>query len=420
MSKSFQNVVRAALVEGYESPLVFVERTTHSRLELIEKRLDAHFETQVGTCFEASCNGSRRRTLLGEEDPVRLAKALGLKITLEAHEPPVLQHTATKTLQIFSRFLKEKYRSVAQQFPELRHWQLSVEFWHRQTSVHDAEGIEKLGGEQSASAFVRYLNEQNQPVLLATHELGEGVLFKKLRDGRWIEKTLALRLRPHTRSEAPREKLPVVFSENAVAKLCEHFLADFHADRVLLGRSFLNRSHLPLPLKFSVLESPIEGDWDHEGNPRRAVTLLDRGQPRALFANSEHATLLEIPRSGHGRRAHYRSLPNIGFWSPEIIGHAASDNLLTRHPKTVLVEDLEWDGETLSITESFLVRDGQIGESLVPFFSPWAPMELLSRFECFSRRTKAHIRREAGSPWVTQIRTPAALAGDLDLFGVPR
>lgn len=143
--------------------------------------------------------------------------------------------------------------------------------------------MEKIGQEQSASAFVRYLDEQGQPVELSVHELGEGPLYKKLRDGRWIENALSLRLRQDNRTQAPRESLPVIFSENAFAKLCEHFLADFHADRVLLGRSFLNKSELPLPLKFSVLESPIEGDWDHEGSRRRAVTLLDRGQPRALF-----------------------------------------------------------------------------------------------------------------------------------------
>lgn len=412
-------MLRSAIESGYVSPSVFVEKTTHARLDLNQKRLDAHFETQVGSCFEAVHQNCKQRLLLGNENPSDLARTLGLPYSDEEPDNTPLHSISTKSLQIFARFLKEKYRSVCQQFPELKHWQLSVEFWHRHYQIHDLEAVEKIGQEQSASAFVRYLDEQGQPVELSVHELGEGPLYKKLRDGRWIENALSLRLRQDNRTQAPRESLPVIFSENAFAKLCEHFLADFHADRVLLGRSFLNKSELPLPLKFSVLESPIEGDWDHEGSRRRAVTLLDRGQPRALFSNTEHANLLEIPRSGHGRRPHYRSQSKIGFWSPEIIGHTANDSLVTRQKRGVLVEEIEWDGSALYITESFLIRDGQVTESLAPFLSPWTPMALLGRFECFSRRTKARIRRDPGSPWVTQIRPPAALADGVDLFSPP-
>lgn len=117
MTRSFQKVLRSAIESGYVSPSVFVEKTTHARLDLNQKRLDAHFETQVGSCFEAVHQNCKQRLLLGNENPSDLARTLGLPYSDEEPDNTPLHSISTKSLQIFARFLKEKYRSVCQQFP---------------------------------------------------------------------------------------------------------------------------------------------------------------------------------------------------------------------------------------------------------------------------------------------------------------
>lgn len=413
--------MRFAAEQGYEHPVVFVDRTACAKLNVIDKRLDAQFSTQVGVCFEGTFDGSAHTILCNHDTPERLARALGASTETGSSRGTAVKGTAQKTLTIFSKFLKEKYRSLLQQFPELRQVQLRTEFWHRSYSCYDLEGIDKHGEEQSASLFLNAFSETEQYAEVELHDSSEASLYKKLKDSSWLENTLRQQLRKDDLSPAPIEKLPAIFSERAFAKLCAYFLRGFHADAVLQGHSFLNTASLPMGIHFSVLESPIEGDWDHEGSERRAVTLLDRGTPRALVSNRRHAELLAIPTTGHGRRHNYRSPPQIAFWSPEIIGHAAVDNLLQGREKALYIEDVDVNESTsiagqarLEICQSFLVREGRLGEALAPFSFDTNLLNLLEKLECFSRKTKAHAQRSTASPWLTHIRTPAAFAPELD------
>jgi predicted Zn-dependent protease len=237
-----------------------------------------------------------------------------------------------------------------------------------------------------------------------------------------------IRLGSTERWPLPEGKLQVAWSSKALAKMLACFIRGFEGDLFLKNFSFLSKAALPLPFQFSIYESP-DGNHlgvDHEGRNRKPLIVFDGKRPRALALDSLTADELSVESTGHSRRESFESIPSIGFWHPHLKGHSEVDSILGMMSQGIWVEDLEideWDLisglVSLHFSQTNLVHQGQLGESLEPFAWTLSLTDLLSSMTHFSTQTATcglfHCKQK--QKIFTEYTTPMALSNALKLPG---
>lgn len=231
---------------------------------------------------------------------------------------------------------------------------------------------------------------------------------------------------------APSGEMPVHWSSRAVARILHQWLRAFEGDRVLNQLSFMNEVDLPLPLPFSVIDRPEVGDdsCDHEGSPRRVVTLFHEGKPRSLACNRAIARQLEVPSTGHCRRESFRDAPTVGFWRPEMVPLCGEADLLSSLAWGLSVRDvsvLRFDPASprmkLRLEDVRLVHQGAEGDRVEPVEMETDILSLLSSFSAFGNRAEPFGLRTPKGPQAVPVElvTPPAVSERIPIPGsVPK
>jgi len=298
-------------------------------------------------------------------------------------------------------------------------------------AVADSAGIRAGGDEESASLHCEWFGQREgreipfreerhrSRILRLLEEIANPTDFKER-----IERTL----NPPPPWPSPRGEIPVLWSARAFSKLCLQFLRAFEGDLFLRSASFLTDLPTPLPLHFRVEDVPDTTylPVDHEGSPRRTITLFHEGRPKGLACDREIARQLSVPSTGHCRRQSYQTPPTVGFWNPTIRGHRRTENLMKNMEWGLFVDDIHVikfcplsTELTFQLRGSRLVHHGEKGEAIEPITLTFPLLDLLQRARLFSEQgqTFGFPIYKHGQSFLTEIVSPEALSDPLAIPG---
>lgn len=263
----------------------------------------------------------------------------------------------------------------------------------RVTCLVDSNGKKAHDEERSCRAEFCWLEDETTPSLRRHFTLWSTdcqSLIAQLEQTPVLRNEIAKYQRWSNPWPAPQGELPLLWSSNALAKLCSKFLQGFEADRVLQNASFLNHVGLPLEIPFSIEELP-HGSFDCEGTAKRKMVLFDGNKPRALACDIQTANQMNVEPTGHSRRQSMHQPPTIGLWSPQLHGSKIYKDLSQKLEWGLDVGDVEilqFDVLTgdieLELLQVALIHQGQTGEAVEPIRLKTNLIGLFKRLEGFS------------------------------------
>ncbi len=353
---------------------IYSEETHSVTVAFLGRADDIRFTTRRGTAVRAVENGIYRQTF---------SAAPGFPET----KPPAELAEAASTLLQLAR------SAFAVQNENLQAPYVSATLTSRRYQVAHGDGEPVSGVEQSAEILATWNFLGNDGKRENQWERARGSirgLIEEVQSAAGLAPAVKASMHAKTRWPAPRGSVPVLWSARAVAKLQMLFLRAFEGDRVLRGHSFLTESDLR-DLAFTLEDRPpAAGEaFDHEGSPRRIVTLLRDGRPTALACNRRVAEELEVTPTGHARRQTFENVATVGFWHPHLEGLHRGPALLPAMDHGISVHDFEVlhfdsaSGEIELQLNAVLVHHGAEGEALEPIALRVALLELMGSLREF-------------------------------------
>lgn len=354
--------------ESYSEETHSVTAAFHGRAD------DIRFTTRRGTAVRGIESGIYRQTF---------SAAVGLA---ETKPPAELAEGASALLQ-----LARSAFAVQSEFLQSPFVTATLSSRRYQVARGDGDGVS--GIEQSAEIVATWNFQGTDGKHEHQWERARASirgLIEEAQSGAGLVNAVKASMQQKTRWPAPRGNVPVLWSARAVAKLQMLFLRAFEGDRVLRGHSFLTDSDLR-DLAFTLEDRPpAAGEaFDHEGSPRRIVTLLRDGRPTALACNRRVAEELEVAPTGHARRQSFESTATVGFWHPHLEGRNKGANLLPSMDHGISVHDFEvvrfdsTSGEAELRLNAVLVHHGAEGEALEPIVLRVPLLELMASLREF-------------------------------------
>lgn len=418
---------------GYSSAQLYAERTTTTQVEIQDKDHKVrHFESggisielaqmTTGTISTFRTNQFSTEAVLALLEP----RNIPMGIYNSAPSSPSSQYSLGMKLQSLQLLVRKINLDNTLVTP--------VHFFYqekRQRFECCNESLEISTGEvETGEVKLQVRSSHRGQNLNFCHEMSSSNLKDLAQQLNKLPEEIQRRIRLGSteRWPLPQGELQVAWSSKALAKMLACFIRGFEGDLFLKNFSFLSKASLPLPFKFSIYESPdvTHLEVDHEGGTRKPLVVFDGKSPKALALDSLTANELNVESTGHSRRESFESVPSIGFWHPHLKGHSKVDSILGMMSQGIWVEDLEideWDLisglVSLHFSQTNLVHQGQLGESIEPFNWTLSLTDLLGSMTHFSTQTTTcglfHSKQK--QKIFTQYTTPVALSSALDLPG---
>lgn len=125
--------------------------------------------------------------------------------------------------------------------------------------------------------------------------------------------------------------------------------------------------------------------FDDEGFPSQRTTLIENGILRALMADRRQAHLLDIPRTGNGRRQDYHSEPMTRMTNLMLLaGEAKPDDLVAEAGEGLYVRTIgrgrlypSDDRFEFNVLEGYLIENGRLGTPATDLRITGRPSDML-------------------------------------------